>query len=66
MKRGTQLCDLCGGKLQEKITSIMHQYEGKWYLFDNVKAEICDQCGEKYLPGEISRDIKKCSGGEIR
>jgi YgiT-type zinc finger domain-containing protein len=59
MKLKIHLCDLCGGELQEKITSIMYQYQGNWYLFDNVKADVCEQCGEKYLPGKIARDIEK-------
>ena len=54
------MCDLCGGELQEKITSIMYQYLGNWYHFDNVKAEVCDQCSEKYIPGKIARNIEKC------
>ena len=52
MKLKTHLCDLCGGELREKIASIMYQYQRNWYLFDNVKAEVCDQCGEKYLVAE--------------
>ena len=56
----TYLCDLCGGELQEKITSIMYQYQGNWYLVDNVRAEVCDQCSEKYLPGEMARNIERC------
>jgi YgiT-type zinc finger domain-containing protein len=59
MKAKTYLCDLCGGELQEQITSIMYQFQGNWYLFVNVKAEVCDQCGEKYLPGETARNIEK-------
>ena len=60
MNLKTHLCDLCGGELQEKITSTMYQYQGNWYLFENVKAEVCDQCGEKYLPGRTARDIENC------
>jgi len=59
MRTKTYLCDLCGGKLHEEVTSIMYQFQGNWYLFDHVKADVCEQCGEKYLLGETARNIEK-------
>jgi YgiT-type zinc finger domain-containing protein len=61
MKLKTHLCDLSGGELQEKSAFITYLYrEDNWYLFDNVKAKVCDQCSEKYIPGKIARNIEKC------
>ena len=53
------LCDLCGGELHEQVTSLMYQFHGNWYLFANVKADVCEQCSEKYIAGKTARDIEK-------
>lgn len=59
MTTRTFLCDLCGGELHKQVTSLMYQFQRNWYLFDNIKADVCEQCGEKYLPGKTARNIEK-------
>ncbi len=33
--------------------------EGKLYIFQNAPAGVCQQCGEKYLTGEVAEKIER-------
>ena len=39
-------CLYCKGQLEERRVSRMQQYQGRWYLIENVPALVCRQCGE--------------------
>ncbi len=38
----------------------MHTFvrEGRKFTFDNIKAQVCQKCGETYLDGEALREIE--------
>ena len=58
-----QLCSVCGGELRN--TTITHEERrgDKLYLFQNVPAQVCDECGELWIEEKtlqrIDRLIKK-------
>ena len=37
---------------------LVYQYRGKLYIFQNVPAGVCQQCGEKYLTAKIAKEIE--------
>jgi len=39
---------LCGGKLKKRRVTLQHWLDGKLYVVENVEAEVCSQCGERY------------------
>lgn len=41
-------CMYCGGKLVEKRVNRVQEYQGKWFLVEDVPALVCEQCGEIY------------------
>jgi HTH-type transcriptional regulator/antitoxin MqsA len=41
-------CLYCKGELEEKHVSRVQEYEGRWYLIENLPALVCRQCGEVY------------------
>jgi YgiT-type zinc finger domain-containing protein len=45
-------CLYCKGKLEKKSISRVQEYQGRWYLIENVPALICKQCGETYYTPE--------------
>lgn len=47
----SDLCPLCNGVIEEKtITHEERDAQGIFYIFENVPARICTQCGEVWLP----------------
>ena len=51
-------CSLCGGEVTEKRVELDYRYQGKLYIFRNVPAGVCQQCGEKYLIAAIAKEIE--------
>lgn len=45
-------CMICHGKIEERRVTWMHEYEGRWYLIENLPALVCRQCGETYYTPE--------------
>jgi len=43
------ICELCGGKTAKKTVRKHHWLKGKLYIIENVEAEVCKQCGERYF-----------------
>jgi YgiT-type zinc finger domain-containing protein len=45
----TMKCELCGGHTVEKLVTKQHRLDGKLYVVENVKAQVCQDCGERYF-----------------
>lgn len=59
-------CPECGGSY--KRTKITHEveYKGKLYLFENVPAWVCSQCGASYLEAKVARCIDRLVRGDVK
>ena len=42
-------CEFCGGQTKQKKVRRQHWLEGKLYIVENVDAEVCTECGERYF-----------------
>lgn len=42
-------CEFCGGKTTKKKVRKQHWLRGRLYLVENVEAEVCNECGERYF-----------------
>jgi YgiT-type zinc finger domain-containing protein len=43
-------CDFCNkGKTRPKRVTLQHWLKGKLYVVENVEAEVCTECGERYF-----------------
>ena len=42
-------CEFCNGDTINKKVKKMHSYQGNIYFIENVDAEVCLECGEKYF-----------------
>lgn len=51
-------CTLCGGSVSESKVEVEYRHQGKLYIFQNVLAGVCGQCGEKYLPAKVAKEIE--------
>jgi len=45
-------CLFCKGHLTQKNVSRVQEYQGRWYLLENIPALVCQQCGETYYSPE--------------
>ena len=43
------ICEFCGGKTTKKKVRKQHWLHGRLYLIENVEAEVCRECGERYF-----------------
>lgn len=43
------LCEFCGGETREKKVKRQHWLNKKLYIIENVSAEVCRECGERYF-----------------
>ncbi len=44
-----QQCMYCHGDLEAAFVTRMQEFEGQWYVIENVPALVCSQCGETFL-----------------
>jgi len=42
------ICEFCGGQTVKKKVKKQHWLEGRLYVVENVEAEVCTECGERY------------------
>ncbi len=42
------ICEFCGGETVSKKVRKIHWFQHKLYIIDDVKAEVCQECGERY------------------
>lgn len=57
-------CMVCKGELEERRVARMQEYQGRWYLIENLPALVCRQCGESYFsPAAHDRVIELITGG---
>lgn len=43
------ICEFCGGHTVQKKVRRQHWLAGKLYIVENVDAEVCLECGERYF-----------------
>lgn len=59
-------CPFCKAPIRQKAIEHVHRWAGHLYLFKNVKAEVCSQCGETFLkPGVLRLMDKYTSTGKV-
>lgn len=57
-KKKTNLCDFCGGRLEEKTITYDKRWGNMLYTFEGIPALMCMQCGEKYLEGKVAERLE--------
>lgn len=57
--RKTKKCPLCGGKMQDGITSAPFFIHEKTIIIKDVPAETCLDCGEAYMKSSVVDKVEK-------
>ena len=42
------ICEFCGGKTVRRKVRKVHWLQQQLYIVDDVEAEVCQDCGERY------------------
>ena len=42
------ICEFCGGKTIKKKVRKVHWLRRQLFILDDVEAEVCQECGERY------------------
>lgn len=53
------ICEFCGGKTIRKKVKRQHWLQGKLYIVENVDAEVCTECGERYFHATTLDEIDR-------
>jgi HTH-type transcriptional regulator / antitoxin MqsA len=59
-------CVFCGGETTETCTTFSHEEEGKYFIVEHVPAEVCERCGEKTYSPEVTDELLKFAGDQVR
>ncbi len=43
------ICEFCGGETRKKKVKKQHWLKNRLYIVENVEAEVCQECGERYF-----------------
>ena len=54
----TDYCEFCDGLTKPGLVTHTFKREGRKFTFENIKAQICQKCGETYLDGKAVDDIE--------
>lgn len=57
-------CSFCDGETVKKKVRKHHWLKGKLYVVENVDAEVCRQCGERFYHATTLDAIDKLLQGE--
>jgi YgiT-type zinc finger domain-containing protein len=58
------ICEFCGGQTIKKKVRKLHWLRRQLYLVENVEAEVCKECGERYFHARTLDAIDRSLQGE--
>ena len=53
------ICEFCSGNTIKKNVKRQHWLKGKLYIIENVEAEVCTECGERYFHATVLDKIDR-------
>jgi YgiT-type zinc finger domain-containing protein len=57
-------CEFCDGETATHRVRKQHWHKGKLYIVENVEAEVCEGCGERYFHAAVLDRIDAMIEGE--
>ena len=52
-------CAACKGETSEQLIRYVQDFEGRVVIVENVPADVCAQCGEKYIRPDVAEKIQR-------
>jgi len=60
------ICDFCHGKTKARKVKKHQEHKGRLYVVENVTAEVCQECGERYYHATVLDAIDRLLDGKHR
>jgi YgiT-type zinc finger domain-containing protein len=57
-------CEFCNSDTTQKRVRKQHWFRGRLYLVENVEAEVCSECGERYYHAATLDKINRLIAGD--
>ncbi|MGD0900051.1 MAG: YgiT-type zinc finger protein [Thermoguttaceae bacterium] len=57
-------CEFCAGETTARKVRKQHWHKHKLYIVENVEAEVCQECGERYFHASVLDKIDALIDGE--
>jgi YgiT-type zinc finger domain-containing protein len=58
------ICEFCGGRTTRQYVRKHHWLNWKLYIVENVEAEVCRECGERYFHAKTLDAIDRLLEGK--
>ncbi len=55
-------CEFCQGTTETRKVRKQHLYRGRLYIVENVDAEVCRECGERYFHASTLTAVNRMLG----
>ncbi len=52
-------CSFCDGEVEERLVRHEYHWEGEIFVFEDVPARVCRQCGEKYFDAQVLKVMER-------
>lgn len=59
-----ETCEYCGGPILEKQVTVHRQVGGQYYLFEQVPAGVCKECGTRYYAANVLKRMAESIHGQ--
>lgn len=57
-------CYFCKGKVIQQRVTIDYRWGDDLFVIKDVPAGVCQQCGEKYLSGNVYKELERLAKGK--
>jgi len=57
-------CEFCNSETTQRKVRKQHWFQGRLYIVENVDAEVCAECGERYFHATTLDRIDKVIAGD--
>lgn len=58
------MCEFCDGQTIKRKVKRQHWLQGRLYIVENVDAEVCPECGERYFHATTLDEIDRLLNAE--
>lgn len=59
-------CYFCKGRVSEQKVKVDFHWGEELVVIEDVPAEVCEQCGEKYLDADVYREMEILAKGRVK
>jgi len=59
-------CYFCRGKVSEQRIKVDFRWGEELVVIENVPAEVCQQCGEKYFDAEVYKEMERLAKSKAK